>query len=165
METSSYYENLIKKVIDSSIADTWDEAVFEWEIIDCEEDESCTSECLCGKKDIKYLYTIHNTYNNNILYYIGSKCIQKFGREDLTFHITILEQLYKLYHAIEKNKRIELNSDFFSRKLLEYLYEKGVLNTSYNHFDGTTDYLFLLKMYNKRNSQILLINKERKLAR
>ena len=47
---SAYYENLIKTVINNSFAKTWEEAVKEWEIVDCEEDEECSSQCVCGKK-------------------------------------------------------------------------------------------------------------------
>lgn len=58
--SSRYYENLIKTVIDNSLGKTWEEEVKEWEIIDCEEDEECSSQCVCGKENIKYLYLIHN---------------------------------------------------------------------------------------------------------
>ena len=33
-------KNLICKVIDKSESNNWDNAVMEWEIIDCEEDEN-----------------------------------------------------------------------------------------------------------------------------
>jgi hypothetical protein len=32
---SSYYERLIKTVIDKSNSNSWDTAVYEWEIFDC----------------------------------------------------------------------------------------------------------------------------------
>ena len=38
MEKKSYYQNLIKSVIEASESDIWEEAVQEWEIFDCEED-------------------------------------------------------------------------------------------------------------------------------
>ena len=47
-------------VIRSSESDNWKDAVVEWDIDDCEEDLSCSSECVCGKENIKYLYTIRN---------------------------------------------------------------------------------------------------------
>ena len=55
---SSYYRNLIKQVLYNSYGDTWEEAVEEWEIIDWEEDKQCNSFCVCGKENIRYLYTI-----------------------------------------------------------------------------------------------------------
>ncbi len=62
----------------------------EWEIIDCEEDESCSEMCICGKENIKYLYTIKNIYNANILFPIGSSCIKKFDRKDLREKTTLM---------------------------------------------------------------------------
>lgn len=52
---SAYTDNLIKTVIDASDASIWDNAVLEWDIIDCEEDGACSSQCICGKENIKYL--------------------------------------------------------------------------------------------------------------
>ena len=34
------------------------------------------------KREYKYLYTIKNMYNGNILYPVGSSCITKFDRKD-----------------------------------------------------------------------------------
>ena len=39
MRENHYIENLIKRVIELSEGDTWDSAVNEWEIVDCEIDE------------------------------------------------------------------------------------------------------------------------------
>ena len=38
-----YYQNLVKRVLDASTIDNWDIAVQEWDIVDCEEDEKCSS--------------------------------------------------------------------------------------------------------------------------
>ena len=152
MEKQSYYEKLIKVVIEASEADTWELAVLEWEIVDCTEDESLSSQCVCQHEGLRYLYKIRNTINKNILFPIGSTCIKKFGRNDLDEELSIMEQMFKLLHAVEMRERIELTSKYFSRKLLEYLYEKNVfVANKYNGFDGYNDYEFLLKMFNKVN--------------
>ena len=39
--------------------------------------------CACGHKHIKYHYTIENVHNGNIVYPIGSKCIEKFFPKNL----------------------------------------------------------------------------------
>lgn len=57
---STYVRNLIMTVINNSESDNWQEAVTEWEIYDCEEDDNCSEECICGKENIKYLYAIRN---------------------------------------------------------------------------------------------------------
>lgn len=146
MDKQSYYENLIKAVIEASVAYTWELAVLEWEIVDCTEDESASSQCVCKHEGLRYLYKIRNRNNKNILFPIGSTCIKKFGRNDLDEELSVMEQMFSLLHAVEKRERIELTSKYFSRKLLEYLYENNVfIPNNYNDFE------FLLKMFNKVN--------------
>ena len=161
---SAYYENLIKTVINYSFAKTWEEAVKEWEIIDCEEDEECSSQCVCGKENIKYLYLIHNTKTDKHLFPIGSTCINKFGRDDLNEEIKIKEGLFKLMHAILDGKRIELTSEYFSRKLLYALYEGGAFtDNQFNQFNAHNDYLFLLECFNKRDKSTITNRRSKKI--
>lgn len=75
---NSYVRNMILTVINNSESNNWEEAISEWEIYDCEEYSSCSKECICGKENIKYLYTIRNVYNERISFPIGSSCIRKF---------------------------------------------------------------------------------------
>lgn len=61
------------------------------------------------------------------------------------------EQLFKLLHAVEENQFLQLSSEFFSRKLLLYLYEIGAFKpTKWNDFQPEKDYKFMLDMFNKR---------------
>lgn len=151
MTTSGYYENLKKNVIEHSQADDWHSAVNEWEIDDVEEDETLTESCVCGKENLRYLFTIRNEFNGKKLYPIGSSCIKKFKRIDLDEEVAVKEQLFKLLHAIENNSFLILSSEFFSRKLLLYLYELGAFKaTVYNQYDPRKDYLFMRDMFNKR---------------
>ena len=76
---SSYYKNLIKQVLESSESDTWKSAVTEWEIYDVEEDEKQLESCICGKENLRYLYTIRNKLNDNQLYPIGDKNVALFS--------------------------------------------------------------------------------------
>jgi hypothetical protein len=148
--SNAYRRNLIDTVIRLSDASEWQSAVAEWIIDDVEEDESLVEDCVCGKEHLRYLFTIRNTVNCNILYPIGSSCIKKFEREDLTEEVKIKEQLFKLLHAIENNEFLTLSSDFFTRNLLRYLYDIGAFKaTSYNHFNPFEDYQFMLDMFNK----------------
>lgn len=150
--SNAYRTNLIQKVIDLSVSNNWDDAVLEWTIDDCEEDDSLESSCICGKEELRYLFTIRNTRNGNTLFPIGSSCIKKFDRDDLNEEASIQEKLFKLYHAIEDRSFITLSPEFFSRKLLGYLFDEGVFEANeYNHFDPEVDYEFLLKMFNKRD--------------
>ena len=137
----------------------------EWEIIDCEEDESCSEMCICGKENIKYLYTIKNIYNANILFPIGSSCIKKFQRKDLQEKTATTEAMFKLLHAVGNNQYLQLSSDLFSRKLLKELYDQGAFKaTSYNHYNPKNDYDFLLKMFNKRAKNSISTLQQKKIT-
>ena len=129
---SSYFKRLMKKVIDKSESNNWEDAVQEWCIIDCQEDEYCSEICICGKEDLRYLFAIQNTNNKNILFPIGSSCIKRFGRQDLKDETTIYEQMFRLVHMARNREFISFTSDLFSRKLLKYLYKKGAFDTHYN---------------------------------
>lgn len=150
-------------VIDVSESETWQEAVTEWEICDCEEDENCSEECICGKENIKYLYRIRNIINGNTLFPIGSSCIKKFNRTDLNEEASVREGMFRLLHAVNENKYLSLSSDLFSRKLLKYLHYQGAFNNEYNQYDGANDYEFMLKMFNKRDKSSITEKQERKI--
>jgi len=151
VNTNNYYENLLKTVLDNSEATDWEDAVQEWWIEDVEEDPYQAGICTCGKENLKYLFTIKNLSNNNRVFPIGSSCIKKFERADLSSEVDIKEQLFKLLHAVENNDFLTLSSEYFSRKLLLYLYEEGAFSaTKHNNFEPQRDYQFMLDMFNKR---------------
>lgn len=155
MKNSSYVTKLILTVIKFSESKEWSSARYEWEICNFEEDDSLSESCICGKEHLKYLFTIKNRLNNNELYPIGSSCINKFGRDDLDEQVSIKEQLFKLLHAVENNSFLELTTEYFSRKLLKYLYDEGAFKTTkYNNFNPYNDYKFMLDMFNKRKRTI-----------
>lgn len=149
---STYYKNLISSVLELSDSSDWQSAVLEWAIEDVVEDETLSESCVCGKENLRYLFTIKNTLNGNKLYPIGSTCIKKFERSDLDEIVSVKEQLFKLLHAIENNEFITLSSQYFSRRLLRYLYDNdALLPTEYNQYEPYNDYQFLLDMFNKRS--------------
>ena len=152
--TSVYYENLIKRVLEHSVSNEWSIAVSEWKMIDVEEDSWCESQCVCGKENIRYLFTIKNIYNNNKINPIGSRCIKRFNVKELSELVSLKESLFKLLHAVEENKFIEFSSELFSRKLLKHLYDLGAfMATEYNDYEPYNDYEFLLKMFNKSEAK------------
>ena len=108
---NAYRTNLIQRVLDESESNTWNEAVLEWVIDDCEEDNSLQSSCICGKEELRYLFTIRNVRNGNTLFPIGSSCIKKFDRDDLNEEVSIQEKLFKLFHAIEDGNFITLSPE------------------------------------------------------
>ena len=147
--------DLFNLVIQQSQSKNWSEAVLEWEVIDCTEDETCSTECVCGKEGIKYLFTIRNKFNGQEIFPIGSSCIKKFNNNDLTAETELWKKEFALYHAISNNEFIKFEGEeknrLFSRKLLEKLYDEGAFKANqFNDFNPYNDYEFLLKMFNKR---------------
>lgn len=162
---SAYYKHLIKVVIENSERDNWQQAVLEWIVDDCEEDDTLESSCICSKENLSYLFTICNVLNGRVLYPIGSSCIRKFERSDLSDEVTVREQLFKLLHAIDDDEFISLTSDLFSRKLLRYLYEEGAFQANeYNGNDVEVNYLFLLKMFNKQDKDAISSAQKKKIS-
>ncbi|MBR6609767.1 MAG: hypothetical protein IKK99_06075 [Oscillospiraceae bacterium] len=138
--------------------------MLEWGIIDCEEDDELESSCICGKENLRYLFVIKNDITGKVLYPIGSSCIKKFNRKDLNEQASINEQLFKLLHAVESGEYISLSTEFFSRKLLAYLYEDGAFtDNEYNNYDAKEDYCFMLDMFNKRNKDQITPRQHKKI--
>lgn len=159
-----YYDNLIKNVIDLSDSDDWNHASCEWEIIDCEDNCFSNRKCVCGKERLRYLYTIRNRKNGNVLSPIGSSCIKKFKCEDLNYEIAVYKDMFVLLRAIQKNEYISLNTNYFTRNLLYYLYDNDAFKASmYNNFNAENDYYFMLDMFNKHNKDEITDFQERKI--
>ena len=159
-----YLDTLINEVLALSESNVWEIAVKEWKIADCEEDLSRSSDCICGKENLRYLFTIENELNGSYLYPIGSSCIRKFGREDLQSETKVQEDMFRLLHAVENNEFITLDSGYFTRKLIIALYEEGAFeNNAYNNYDGMNDCQFLLDMFNKRDKTDISTAQKRKI--
>lgn len=164
VEKSQYFKNLIKVVVDNSESKDWKSAVDEWKIIDVVEDEKLEESCICGKEHLRYLFTIKNEENGRKLYPIGRLCIKKFERKELKDEVNIKEQLFKLLHAVEDNEFLQLSSEYFSRKLLHYLYEAGAFKaTQWNDNDPKKTINFYVicltkrrKLKNRIRKQLLL---------
>ena len=147
-----YTDNLIGTVIGLSVADDWEGARREWEIVGCEIDETHSATCVCGKEGLRYVYTIANTETGETLSPIGSSCIKKFEQSDMDEELAGWQQAIKLMEEaarIGKEDYVHLHSGSYSRKLLYFLYEQDAFRpTKYNGYDGYNDYLFLLDMFN-----------------
>lgn len=164
MDISPYAKNLIFKVIENSNSSIWEDAVHEWDIVGWDEDPNIQSACICGKENIRYLFTIKNSENGNILEPIGSHCIKKFNRKELDEITTIYEELFKLKNALNKNQYISLSSEYFSRKLLSFFYTENVfVDSKYNNFNRQKDYQFMLDMFNKRDKDSITDSQQRKI--
>ena len=148
---SQYREKFFKTILDGSESNTWDCVVNEWEIIDCEEDVEAKSTCICGKENIRYLFSIQNIHNKKIINPLGSSCIKKFERKELNQQVLINEKLFQLLHKLKESFYIPFTPEYFSRNLLKFFYENGAfIDTEFNKFNGKNDYDFILKMFNKK---------------
>lgn len=151
MPSNARYK-LIEAIVEHSESDNWESAVQEWSMTGCKVDSSCSSQCVCGQENIKYLFRITNNLNGANLFPIGSRCINKFGRRDLDEQVNVYEQMCRLLEAVKDGKFIEFNSDLFSKKLIKYLYDHNAFKpSSYNMNDPYNDYKFMLDMFNKRS--------------
>ncbi|MFV0499074.1 MAG: hypothetical protein ACK5NF_03470 [Bacilli bacterium] len=147
----SQYKQFFQKIINKSDSNNWESAVLEWKVKSCTVRKIADKSCICGHENIKYLFEIENMNNGNIIYPIGSSCIKKFKREDLDENTNKNIMLFKLIAKISEGSQIQLNSEFFSRKLILYLYELGIFEASkYNGYNAEKDYDFMIDMYNKR---------------
>jgi hypothetical protein len=147
MATESFH-TLVRAVIDASASKEWDSAVLEWDVTELEEDLTASGECVCGQTELVKLFTIRNKRNGAELYPIGSECVKKFGRSDLTRQTTLFSDLLKLRSAIQDGQPVRLDSEYFSRAILEYLDDKGAFTP--DEWDSDGGYSFMLKMFNKR---------------
>lgn len=149
---------LFNEVISRSESDAWEEAVLEWDIVSEREDEDCAESCVCGHEHLRRLFTIRNRLNGNEIYPIGSTCIRKFERDDLNEDLECRRQALKLMHEAErlakeqgKGKCVEIDSGFFSRRLIYYLFEQGAFRRGGRSYgDADRDYGFMYDMFNKR---------------
>ncbi|WP_432740914.1 hypothetical protein AAA450_11715 [Staphylococcus equorum] len=120
----------------------------EWEIIDHEYDQGRLSTCTCGKRDLHYLYTIRNFETGNVLYPIGSKCIKRFGREDLKEMVNVYDQVMKLVKAKRDGEYINLKckENYFSKKLIDHLNKQKVFSCE----NGYDNYEIIKKFFSQR---------------
>lgn len=145
------FEALKNAVIEASEADNWEDAVKEWEVVSCEEDDTLSESCICGQEQLRYLYTIRNLNNENELYPIGSSCINRFGRESMTDDADFLCKLSMLNHMGGQLWRCNWHDlkSYLSRRMIEWLWDSGVFEDTFS--DGKETYDMMLDIFNKRN--------------
>lgn len=146
------YQQLHQVVIKNSVGNNWKSAKQEW-IVEpmIEEDDTLSQNCICGHPQLRYIYTIRNINNQNVLSPIGDICIRQFNNAVMQDTADALLKLSRLCSGVANKEYIKLDSKYFSRKFLKYLYDNSVFpSTIYNNGSGYNDYKFLLKMFNKR---------------
>ena len=157
------YERLKAVVASASVSDDFQTAVLEWNVVELEENSRGDGECVCGQQNLVKMFTIRNHLNDAELFPIGSQCVNHFGRADLDLQVAVFSDLLSLRKSILAGERITLTSEYFSRELLRWLYEEGAFPEDANGYGGEKDYLFLLKMFNKRIKEDITDGQARKI--
>ena len=104
------------------------------------------------KTGLIYVYTIQNQLNNEVLFPIGSSCVNLFKVEELDVSVAVLRRRFDLRAAFVEGRRVELTSEHFSRSVLADLWQNGAFPANeYNRANGDNDYKFLLDLFNQRH--------------
>lgn len=146
---------MIEAIIHNSVADKFEEAALEWDVMNCTMGDGT---CVCGQKHLQYLFTIKNRHTGKTLYPIGSECIKKFNNEnamETALHmqelLIIAEKLKALREKTKKTVPEEITFKIFNRKLLKFMYLEGAFPANkFNRHNGYSDYQFALGTFNGR---------------
>jgi len=141
---TKYSETFIKRILELSEADIWEEAKLEWKLvrIDFARKEEWES-CLCGKTPICELCRITNSLNGNSTQ-VGNICINKFT--DLPSNL-IFTNIKKVFKDVDKS---------FNEVTTEYIYEKDWINEW--EYDFLIDTERKRKLSNKQYKKRVSIN-------
>ena len=71
--------------------------------------------------------SILNYYQNSEKQYLTILYVMVRDEDE----INVRKQLFELLHAVEKGQYLELTPNFFSRKLLKYLYDIGAFQATW----------------------------------
>lgn len=106
--------DLAQKIIQLSVADTWDEAKLEWSLLDVFKEEEPDT-CLCGKFPILENCILRNRLNHRKVV-VGNVCVKKFlGLPS--------DRIFQAINRISKGNTKALNAEAIS-----HAYEKGWIN-------------------------------------
>ena len=89
---------LVKKVLELSEVQDWEEAQHDWVVADVEEDVNCGGVCVCGKSGIRYKFTLLNTKTHKYLFYVGSKCVKYFDNKNLVDVAEAVDDDYTVFN-------------------------------------------------------------------
>jgi len=164
--TTANFQALRRAVIESSVADRWKPAAREWEVTSVEEHPDSSGECICGQTNLLWMYTITNGVNGAELFPIGSTCVNHFERTELNQQVGVFRKLLQLRAAVRQGTPIALTTEYFSRAVLDELYEAGAFTPDqYNHGDGWNDWDFLRKMFGVHDKSAISTARQRKIRK
>lgn len=131
---------LMAVICEASGGVSWDTARGQWSVTARGIDPTSSATCVCGHVGLKTLYQIRNVVTGEVVYPIGSSCINLFGDKSLGEGVKVLSAMVDL-QLIAAERDFDFKADF-TRWGIRALHLYGVV-------DGP-ECRFLLKMFNRR---------------
>jgi len=160
---SSQAQILREIVLEHSESPFWSYASKEWACNGMEdgndeehkEYKSASYNCLCTQPNIRWLYSIVNIINGNVLFPIGSCCISKFENPGLQDTATIYKNLRKTLSNIRNHQPKDfynVKKIFSHENTLHNLFTMGAfVPTCYNRGNPIEDLNFMIRMFDLRS--------------
>ncbi len=148
---------LIERILELSVADSWDEAKSEWEI-DCIEQSEEPDTCLCGHFPINELCHLINSENGNSAL-VGNVCVNKFLEMESK---KIFDCIGRIRQDIGKAPNPDL-IDFVHRKDWVDDWQRGFLYSTFRKRKLTAEQLSIRKEINE--VILLLVTRKRGTAK
>ena len=124
-------KNLYDAVLETSKADTWEQATKEWNEVSLIFNGIGRSNCVCGNA-IKYAYELFNGVTGKRLFPIGSDCVRHFQRISLDQQLEeeekLLRKLENLTRKAQKKEAIRVNKTDFDERLINCYGKRELLS-------------------------------------
>lgn len=144
---SPNFRKLAAAVVAKSVSNEWEQAKMEWKVKSMHvAGDTEDNTCVCSKEDLMYLFTIENTVNGNLLFPIGSVCINRFGRSDLNQSVAALTDVQALVQWTPAYIDEVSPKTNFSRKGIDYLHKQGAITLGERNW--------LMKRFNGRSHKL-----------
>ncbi len=111
-------------IMQASQAETWAQARLEWDVIEREDIGADSEMCVCGHEGIRYLHTVENRVTDEVLYPVGSTCVEKFDSEDMLVRSRELKAVREIEKAVNKGT---LSHQSFSKRGIDGLWREGIV--------------------------------------
>lgn len=121
------FNRLASALLELSEADDVRTAAGEWLPIGMNPIEEGTV-CVCGRQGLESVFRIRNLRTGEEMGPIGSKCIDRFGNEGLSAETLNLNRAHELRRRFLLGDVIELNSTYFTKKLIGFFSKEGFLS-------------------------------------
>lgn len=141
------YEVLKNAVLAKSSSDDFGEASDEWKVVSMYKSKDATAQCVCGQCNLKNLFLLKNAKTNEVLFPIGSSCVNFFGNEQMTKDVLTIKDVSEFRdNCFKDDSKITL--DDLNNNIINYYF-------GLDAFNDDNDAEFLKKMFRKRNKNTI----------